>query len=71
MYRKDLLKKWSSGHLASCGWYLDCLVEGTPKLECRLREKFEDEHLDKPILTNFNSRGGKKSQSAKKRKTTD
>jgi hypothetical protein len=61
MYRKDLLKEWSSGHLASCGWYLNCPANNTPKLEHGLREKFEDARLDKPTSTNINFRGGKRS----------
>jgi hypothetical protein len=71
MYRKDLLKEWSNGHLASYGWYLDCPTYTTPKSECGLREKFEDEHLDKPTSSDFNFKGGKKSQSANKKKTND
>jgi hypothetical protein len=72
MYRKDLLKEWSSGHLASCGWYLDCPTNNTLKLEHRLRGKFEGTHLDKLTSTNFSFRGGKKNKSAKKlRKTKD
>jgi hypothetical protein len=54
MYRKDLLKEWLNGHLASCGWYLDCLVNNTFKSERRLREKFENTYLDNPTLANFN-----------------
>lgn len=72
MYRKDLLKEWSSGHLASYRWYLDCRVDNTLKLKCGLREKFEDAHLDKPTSTDFNFRGVTWSHNAKKlRKTKD
>jgi len=65
MYKKDLLEKWLIGHMASCGWYLDCPANNTPKSKHTLREKFEDTHLDKPISIDFNFRGGKRSQSAK------
>jgi hypothetical protein len=71
MYKKDLLKEWSIGHLGSYGWYLDCPIDNTPKLERRLRQKFEDTHLDKPTSTYYNFKGGKKNQSAKKKKTKD
>jgi hypothetical protein len=54
MYRKDLLKEWSSCHLASYRWYLNCPVNNTFKSEHGLREKFEDE--DNPTLTNLVSR---------------
>jgi hypothetical protein len=40
-------------------------------LECRLREKFEDACLDKPTSTYSSFRGGKRTHSAKKRKTKD
>jgi hypothetical protein len=49
MYRKDLLKEWSSGHLASCGWYLNYLADRTPQSEWGLKEKFEDACFNKPI----------------------
>jgi hypothetical protein len=72
MYRKDLLKEWLSGHLASYGWYLDYTIDNTLKSKCKLREKFEDAHLDKPALTESNFRGGTRSHNAKKlRKTKD
>jgi hypothetical protein len=65
MYKKDFLKEWSSGHMASYGWYLNCPTNNTPKSECGLREKFEDICLNKPISIDFNFRGGKRSQNAK------
>jgi hypothetical protein len=72
MYRKDLLKEWSNGHLTSCGWHLNYRVNNIPKSECGLKEKFEDARLDKPTSTNFSFNGGKKSHNAKKlRKTKD
>jgi hypothetical protein len=72
MYKKDLLKEWSSGHLTSYRWYLDYLADNTLKSECGLRELFEDAHLDKPTSIDSSFKGGKKSQSAKKlRKTKD
>ncbi len=53
--------------MASYGWYLDY-----PKLECKLKEKFEDACLNKPTSTDSNFRGGKRSHNAKKlRKTKD
>jgi hypothetical protein len=61
MYKKNLLKGWSNGHLASCGWYLNCPTNNTLKLECGLKEKFEDACLDKPISIDFSFKGGKKS----------
>jgi hypothetical protein len=33
MYRKDMLKDWTSSHLLDCGWYLDYLKENAPPLE--------------------------------------
>jgi hypothetical protein len=53
MYKKDLLKEWSNGQLASYGWYLDYPANSTPKLKCGLRENFEDACLDKPTSTDF------------------
>jgi hypothetical protein len=41
MYKKDLLKEWLSGHLASYGWYVDCPANNTLELECGLKEKFK------------------------------
>lgn len=70
MYRKDLLKEWSNGHLTSCGWYLNCLVDNTPELECELKEKFEDARLDKSTSIDYNFRGGKKNHNAKKLRKT-
>jgi hypothetical protein len=70
MYRKDLLKEWSSGYLASWGWYLYCLVDSTLKLDYGLKEKFEGACLDKPTLSYSCLRGGKRSHSAKKLKKT-
>jgi hypothetical protein len=66
MYRKDLLKEWSSGHLASYGWYLDYPANNTLKLECRLKEKFEYKRLNKPTSIDYSFRGGKTSHNAKK-----
>jgi hypothetical protein len=72
MYRKDLLKEWLNGHLTSCGWYLNYQVNNIPKLECGLKEKFEDARFNKPTSTNSSFKGGKKSHNAKKfRKTKD
>ncbi len=65
MYTKDLVKEWSSGHLKSCGWYLDCPTKNTPKSERGLREKFEDTHLNKPTSTYSSFKVVKRSQSAK------
>jgi hypothetical protein len=71
MYRKDPFKEWLNGHLAFHGWYLDCPIN-TLESKCKLREKFEDAHLDKPISTYYSFKGGKKSHNAKKlRKTKD
>jgi hypothetical protein len=61
MCRKDLLKEWLSGHLASYGWYLDCTVDNTPKTKCRLKKKFEDACFDKSTLISFSFMGGKRS----------
>jgi hypothetical protein len=38
------------------------LVDNTPELECGLKEKFENDHLDKPTSTNSSFRGGKKTK---------
>ncbi len=70
MYRKDLLKEWSNGHLTSYGWYLNCLANNTPESECRLKEKFEDARLDKPTSTDYNFKGGNKNHNAKKLRKT-
>jgi hypothetical protein len=70
MYNKDFLKKWSSGHLASYGWYLNCLTNNISVLEHGLKEKFEDVHLNKPTSTNSSFRSGKRNHSAKKLKKT-
>ncbi len=70
MYRKDLLKERSNGHLASYGWYLDCLANNTPKSKHGLKEKFENTHFNKPTSIDSRFRGGKRSQNAKKLKTT-
>jgi hypothetical protein len=61
MYKKDLLKEWLSGHMASCGWYLDYPTKSTLELERMLMEKFEDARLDKPTSNNFSFKGGKRS----------
>jgi hypothetical protein len=58
MYRKDLLKERSVAHLASYGWYLNYLVNSTLELECGLRQKFEDNHFDKPTSIDFSLKGG-------------
>lgn len=39
-------------------------------MECELREKFEDAHLDKPSLIDSSFRGGKRNHNAKKLKKT-
>jgi hypothetical protein len=70
MYKKDLLKEWLNGHLASYGWYLDCTLDNTPESKCKLREKFEDAHLDKPTSTDSNFRVGTRSHNVKKLKKT-
>jgi len=70
MYKKDLFKEWLNGHLAHCGWYLDCPTISTLKSKCELREKFENAYLDKPTSTNSSFRSGKKSHNAKKLKNT-
>jgi hypothetical protein len=59
MYKKDLLKEWSNGQLASYGWYLDYLANSTLESKCGLRENFEDAHLDKPTSTDFSFRVAK------------
>jgi len=68
MYRKDLLKEWLTTHFAFCEWYLDCPIDSTLESKCGLREKFEDDHLNKLISTYLSSRGGKKSHNAKRSK---
>ncbi len=70
MYKKDFLKEWLSGHLASYGWFLDCPANSTPELERGLRHKFEDACLDKPTSTNSSFKGGKRSQGTKKLRNT-
>ncbi len=62
------MKERFNGHLASYGWYLDYTLDNTPKSKCKLREKFEDAHLDKPTSTDSNFRVGTRSHNAKKLK---
>jgi hypothetical protein len=58
--------------LTSYGWYLNCPIDNTPKLEHELREKFEDACLDKPTSNKYSFKGDKKNHNAKKlRKTKD
>jgi len=59
MYKKDLLKEWSNGQLASYGWYLDYPANSTPESKCELRENFEDIRLDKPTSIDFSFRVAK------------
>ncbi len=66
MYKKHLLKEWSSGHLASYGWYLDCPANNIPKSKLGLMETFEDAYLDKATSIDFSFKGGKKSKNVKK-----
>jgi hypothetical protein len=57
-------------HFAFCGWYLDYPVDSTLKSKCGLREKFEDDHLNKLTSTDSSFRGGKKSHNAKRSRKT-
>jgi hypothetical protein len=41
MYRKDMLRDWTSTYFLDCAWYLDYLKENTPILEFETREKHE------------------------------
>jgi hypothetical protein len=45
MYKKGMLKDWSSPHLLLCGWYLDYLKENTPPPEFEIQEKYEPTFL--------------------------
>jgi hypothetical protein len=45
MYRKDMLRDWSSPHLLDCGWYLDYPNENTLSLEFGIRDKHEPRFL--------------------------
>jgi hypothetical protein len=41
MYKKGMLRDWSSPHLLDYGWYLDCSKENTPPSKFEIREKNE------------------------------
>ncbi len=45
MYRKGMLKDWTSTHLSDCAWYLDYLKENAPTSKFKIREKHELEFL--------------------------
>jgi hypothetical protein len=45
MYRKDMLRNWTSPHLLDYGWYLDYPKENTPPLEFKIQEKHEPRFL--------------------------
>ncbi len=66
MYRKDMLKDWSSPHLLDYGSYLDCLKENIPPLKFETREKHEPRFLqgvgalEKETPTKKRLEGGKR-----------
>ncbi len=70
MYRKDLLKDWSSAHLTKCEWYFDYLKDYTPSFEVSLCESFELGFTKKAIETPM-SQGPKKSRDATKKKSKE
>jgi hypothetical protein len=41
MYKKYMLRDWTSPHLLDCGWYLDYPKENTPPSEFEIHEKHE------------------------------
>jgi hypothetical protein len=45
MYRKDMLRDWSSPHLLDYDWYLDCPKENTLPSKFKIQEKYEPEFL--------------------------
>jgi hypothetical protein len=66
MYRKDMLRDWTSPHLLDCGWYLDCSKENTPPSELEIWEKHEPEFfqglgaLEKDTPSKKRLEGGKR-----------
>jgi hypothetical protein len=45
MYRKDMLRNWSSPHLLLCGWYFDCSKENNFPSKFEIRKKYEPTFL--------------------------
>jgi hypothetical protein len=45
MYKKDILKDWSSPHLLDYGWYLDYPKENILPSKFKIRKKYELEFL--------------------------
>jgi hypothetical protein len=45
IYRKDLLRDWSTPLLLNYGWYLDCSKENTLSSKFEIWEKYEFEFL--------------------------
>jgi hypothetical protein len=41
MYRKDILRDWTSPHLLDCGWYLDCPKENILPSKFEIWERHE------------------------------
>ncbi len=66
MYKKDMLKNWSSPHLLDYGWYLNCPKENILPLKFKTREKHEPKFLqglralEKETPTKKRLEGGKR-----------
>ncbi len=66
MYKKAMLRDWTSPHLLDCGWYLDCLKDNTPPSEFEIQEKHESRFLqgfgtlEKEIVSKKRLEGGKR-----------
>jgi hypothetical protein len=67
MYKKDLLKEWSSLHFIECSRYLDYLKDCTPSLKVSLHESFEPRFTKKALETHV-FQGPKRSRDSTKKK---
>jgi hypothetical protein len=45
MYKKDMLRDWSSPHFLDYGWYFNCLKENILPSEFEIQEKHEPKFL--------------------------
>jgi hypothetical protein len=66
MYKKNMLRDWSSPHLLDYGWYIDCPKENTLPSKFKIQEKYELAFfqglgaLEKETLTKKIMEGGKR-----------
>jgi hypothetical protein len=47
LYKKELVRNWSSQHHPHCGWYLDYLGNYTPPRDINLQKQFEVGFMEK------------------------